>query len=131
MMLWKMVATVVFIMLNLPSPGVESTTSLVPYLFGRAQTAMRGALHTVKVDLKMSEGARGTGVLHREDIAATTIAFFRNAAFAQSSRPRHAFGDQLIGLVQFCFHEKASEKFQMGGQRIVDPIRLGETEARQ
>ncbi len=130
-MLWKLVATFVFITLNLPSPGVESTTSLVPYLFGRAQTAMRGALHTVRLDLKINESARRTSVLHREDIAAAAIAFFGNAAFAQSRRPRDTFGDQLIGLVQFCFHEKASEKFQMGGQRIVDRVRLDEIKARQ
>ena len=57
-MLWKLVATFVVITLNLPSPGVESTTSLMPYLFGRVQTAMRGALHTVRADLKANESGR-------------------------------------------------------------------------
>lgn len=57
-MLWKMVATFVFISLNLPSPGVESTASLVPYLFGRVQTVMREALQTVRADLKANEGAK-------------------------------------------------------------------------
>ena len=61
-------------------------------------------------------GVNARRVSHQDDIAATAIEFFRNAAFAQSSRSGHAFCDQVIDLVQFCFHEKAFEKFQMGRQ---------------
>ena len=57
-MLWKLVATFVFITLNLPTLGMDGTTAFVPLMFGRVQNAMRDALHTVRVDLKANEGAR-------------------------------------------------------------------------
>jgi hypothetical protein len=57
-MFWKLAAAFIFVTLNLPSPGVDSTAAFVPLLFGRVQTAMRGALHTVRADLKANQGAR-------------------------------------------------------------------------
>jgi hypothetical protein len=57
-MIWKPIAAFVFIALNLPTLGVDGTTAFVPLMFGRVQTAIRGALHTVRADLKAHEGAR-------------------------------------------------------------------------
>jgi len=56
-MFWKLAAAFIFITLNLPSPGMDST-AFVPLLFGRVQTTMRSALHTVRADLKANQGAR-------------------------------------------------------------------------